>query len=196
MRVQFDLRPASVLEKERKKTSFSLTRIGAIVSLLFFFPINLACIGWMTMKVFSMKSEVERERNEVESMEGEKIALEAEIQRLQTQEAVYVNTLKIMQDDLPTLEVLSAFEDHMDYGMGLNSLRFSKSIAEGTPVTVDATAATEEQIIRLYDGLMSSGVFVTGAMSNSRRDDATGRVSFTLNLTAFPIGQIKTSGAR
>jgi hypothetical protein len=69
-------------------------------------------------------------------------------------------------------------------------LRFGTSAATGTPVTVDATAATEEQIIKLYDGLMGSGVFSTGSMSTSKRDDRTGRVSFTLNLTALPIGQI------
>jgi hypothetical protein len=146
--------------------------------------------------MLSMQADIEDKRNEVESMEGEKMALDAEIQRLRAQEAVYANTLKIMQDDLPTLEVLNAFEEHMDYGMGLNSLRFGNPVAGGTPVAVDATAATEEQIIRLYDGLMSSGVFSAGAMSNSRRDDRTGRVSFTLNLTALPIGQIKSPGVQ
>ena len=196
MRVQFDLRPPSLLEKERKRTSFNLTRLAAIGLLLFFFPISLACIVWMTINMFSMESEIEKKSGEVENMEREKMALEVEIQRLRNQEPVYANTLKIMQDDLPTLEVLNAFEEHMSHGMGLNSLRFAQPIAEGTPVPVDATAATEEQIIRLYDGLMSSGVFVTGAMSNSRRDDTTGRVSFTLNLTAFPIGQIKSSGLK
>ncbi|MDR1979461.1 MAG: hypothetical protein LBQ42_12070 [Synergistaceae bacterium] len=196
MRVQFDLRPANLLEKERKRTSFNLTRVLAIILLLLFFTSSIAYIGVMTWNMLSMQADIEDKRNEVESMEGEKMALDAEIQRLRAQEAVYANTLKIMQDDLPTLEVLNAFEEHMDYGMGLNSLRFGNPVAGGTPVAVDATAATEEQIIRLYDGLMSSGVFSAGAMSNSRRDDRTGRVSFTLNLTALPIGQIKSPGVQ
>ncbi|MDR1621074.1 MAG: hypothetical protein LBS00_01725 [Synergistaceae bacterium] len=196
MRVQFDLRPASVLEKERKKTSFNLTRTLVMVLLPIFVIANLAYIGLMTMNMFTMQGELEDKRYEVESLEGERMALEAEIQRLKAQEAVYVNTLKIMQDDLPTLEVLNAFEQHMEYGMGLDSLRFANPVAGGTPVAVAATAATEEQIIRLYDGLMSSGVFAAGTMSNSKRDDRTGRVSFTLNLTALPIGQIKAFDAR
>jgi hypothetical protein len=146
----------------------------------------------MTMNMFSMQSKNEEKRNDVEGMEIERRALEAEVQRLKAREAVYVNTLKIMQDDLPTLEVLNAFEEHMEYGMGLNSLRFANPAAGRMPVVVDATAATEEQIIRLYDGLMSSGVFASGSMSNSRRDDRTGRVSFTMNLVTVPIAQIKT----
>jgi hypothetical protein len=148
----------------------------------------------MTVNMFSQQAVIEEKRNEVENMEMESRALQAEIQRLRAQETMYASTLKIMQDDLPTLEVLNAFENNMDYGMGLNSLRFGNPAAAGTPVTVDASAAAEEQIIRLYDGLMGSGVFASGAMSNSRRDDRTGRVSFTLNLIARPIGQIQSPG--
>ncbi|MDR2179896.1 MAG: hypothetical protein LBP21_06285 [Synergistaceae bacterium] len=193
MRVQFDLRPATLLEKERKRTSFNLMRTLAIILLLLFFPSTMGYIGWMAWNILSMRGDVEDKRNEVENMEGEKTALEGEIRRLQAQEAMYASTLKIMQDDLPTLEVLNAFEKHMVRRMGLNTLRFGNTTPTGTTVTVDATAATEEQIINLYAGLMSSGVFASGSMSNSKRDDKTGRVSFTLNLTALPIGQIKPS---
>jgi hypothetical protein len=175
-------------------TSFNLTRFLASVLLAFFVVISGAYIGLMTVNMFSLQSDVEDKRNEVENMEGERTALEAEIRRLRAQEAVYATTLKIMQDDLPTLEVLNAFEEHMDYGMGLRSLRFGNSGAAGTGVTVDATAAVEEQIIRLSDGLLGSGVFAAVNMTNSRRDDRTGRISFTLNLTALPIGQIQASG--
>ena len=193
MRVQFDLRPATLLEKERKKTSFNLIRTLAILLLILFFVSSGAYIGLMTWNMFSLRDSVDNKRDEVESMEGQKMALEAELRRLAAQEAVYACTLKIMQDDLPTLEVLSAFEDHMAYGMGLNTLRFGNTAAGGTPVTVDSTAAREDQIIDLYDGLMGSGVFAptSTGMTNSKRDDRTGRVSFTLNLVAFPIGQIK-----
>jgi hypothetical protein len=168
-------------------------RTLAIILLLLFFPSTMGYIGWMAWNILSMRGDVEDKRNEVENMEGEKTALEGEIRRLQAQEAMYASTLKIMQDDLPTLEVLNAFEKHMVRRMGLNTLRFGNTTPTGTTVTVDATAATEEQIINLYAGLMSSGVFASGSMSNSKRDDKTGRVSFTLNLTALPIGQIKPS---
>jgi hypothetical protein len=146
--------------------------------------------------MFSLRESVENKSYDVGNMERQKMDLEAEIGRLKAQEAVYASTLKIMQDDLPTLEVLSAFEDHMQEKMGLNTLQFGNSSAEGTPVTVDATAATEEQIIDLYDGLMKSGVFAPASkgMTSSKRDDRTGRVSFTLSLVALPIGQIKLSG--
>jgi cell division protein FtsL len=194
MRVQFDLRPTSLLEKERKRTSFNPMRILVTLLLLVFFASSGAYIVLMTLNMFSLRTSVEEKTYEVENKEGQKAALEAEIRRLAAQEAVYASTLKIMQDDLPTLEVLNAFEEHMDYGMGLNTLRFGNSAPGGTPVTVDATSATEAQIIALYDGLMGSGVFTpaSAGMTNSRRDDRTGRVSFTLSLVAFPIGQIRS----
>ena len=108
---------------------------------------------------------------------------------MQDRERVFTNTLKIMQDDLPTLEVLNALETYMEPGMGLNSLRCT-----GSPnmAVVIATAAAEDQIINFTNGLSGCGVFSAVAMPVSTRDERTGRVTFTLNLSVLPIGQIKT----
>jgi hypothetical protein len=154
-------------------------------------------IGVMTKAMFDLQSDIEMAANEVENMEGSRMALEAEINRLREQEKMYANTLKIMQDDLPTLEVLNAFEEHMTYGMGLNTLRFTTPAqGGGTTAVLEATAATEDQITELSDNLKACGVFSSVTMPISRRDERTGRVSFTLNLVALPIGQINPSGNR
>jgi cell division protein FtsB len=180
------------LEKERKKTAFNLTRLLASLLLLFFVGSSVFYIGIMTLKMFSLREEIELKESQVSDLETGRRSLEAEINRLKAQEKVFADTLQIMQDDLPTLEVLNALETCMDYGMGLNSLR----LATGQVAVVEATAVTEEQIIQLTDGLTGSGVFSAVTMPTSRRDDKTGRVSFTLNLTLLPIGQIKSSVAR
>jgi cell division protein FtsL len=193
MRVQFDLRPASLLEKERKRTSFNVIRILAFVLLAVFLLTTGGYIGWMTTQMINLQSNIDDLLGNVENMEGERMALAAEINRLREQERTYANTLKIMQDDLPTLEVLNAFEENMAYGLGLNAFRFTNPAqGGGTMAVLDATAATEEQITLLSDKLKECGVFSDVNMPTSRRDERTGRVSFTMNLVALPIGQIKS----
>ena len=197
MRVQFDLRTATLLEKERKKTSFNLIRTLAILLLFLFFVSSGAYIGLMAWNMVSLIDSVDNKRDEVESMEGQKMALEAEIVRLKGQEAVYASTLKIMQDDLPTIEALNALENNVDYGMRLESVKFAVGQPSGASslLTVEASAATEDQIVQFSDGLTESGVFSQVRMPSSKLDEKTGRVSFTLTLSLLPIGQINT-GAR
>ncbi len=198
MRVQFDLRPVSLLERERKQRSFNITRLLAMLLFLIFLGSSSFYVVTMTLKVISLKEEIDIKEGEVSGLEGSKQALEAEIRRLKDKEKVFADTLKIMQDDLPTLEVLNALEVNMIYGMAVNSLKFNPGRAAGAAnsAVLDATAATEEQIIEFTNGLTSSGVFSGVAMPTSKRDEKTGRVSFALNLELRPIGQINPSSGR
>ncbi len=198
MRVQFDLRPVSLLEKERKKRGFNVVRLLAMILLLVFLAGSIFYIATVSIKVMGLQGEIEMKESEVTSLESGQRALEAEIKRLKAEEKVYADTLKIMQDDLPTLEVLNALEANMAPGMAANTLRFTPPrVAGGSNTAVlDATAAAEDQIIELTNGLSSSGVFSGVTMPTSKRDDKTGRVAFTLNLDLRPIGQIKSSSAK
>ena len=179
MRVQFDLRPVTMLERERKKTTFNATRLVAFI-LMIIFAVSNGFYMWMAFQNMMRLNDAIEEKN----------ALEAEVGRLRRQEAEYAATLKIMQDDLPTLEVLNALERGLEPGMGLNTLRLSPT-PQGTVATLDATAASDEQTVQFSTSLTSSGVFSAVSMPNSRLDDRTQRVSFTMSLTLLPIGQIK-----
>lgn len=190
MRVQFDLRPAGMLEKERKKSTFNFVRLMAVVLFILFLVANGFYIGTMTLKLMNLSSEIEMKEDEVNGLESSKQALEMEIKRLKDKEKVFVNTLKIMQDDLPILEVLNELENYMPLGLTANSIKFSIGTGGVAMAVVDASAATEEQIIQLTTGLSGSGVFSSVVMPTSTRDEKTGRVSFTLNLTLRPIGQL------
>lgn len=198
MRVQFDLRPVSLLEKERKKRGFNLTRLLAMVLLLVFLATSIFYIATVTLKVMELQSEIEMKEGEVTALEGSQRALEAEINRLKAEEKIYADTLKIMQDDLPTLEVLNALDMNMSDGMAVSRLVFSPSRTAGGPSTavLEATSSAEDQIIELTNGLSSSGVFSGVAMPTSKKDDKTGRVTFTLNLVLRPIGQIKSDSTQ
>lgn len=193
MRVQFDLRPESVMEKERKKTSFNPMRLVVTLLLLVFIASSGYFIATMTLKMLDLKDLIESKEIEVSTLETQRSQLDAEIRRLQEREKVFTSTLKIMQDDLPTLEVLNALENNLEFGMGLNTLKCSAGNPSSAVLT--ATAAEESQIIHFTDGLSRCGVFSAVAMPSSTRDDKTGRVTFILNLSILPIGQIK-AGSR
>ncbi|NLL37120.1 MAG: hypothetical protein GX256_06325 [Fretibacterium sp.] len=192
MRVRFDLRPAEFVERERKQRSFNPVRLLAVLLLLFFL---LSTGFYVTSAIFetrALRSEIELCLDEVSGLEASQAALLAEIARLKKQEAQFAKTLEIMQSEPPTLEVLNAIETHMDYGMGVNSIRFSQ--ASGTDsvsytATVDATAVSEEQIISLTNGLGGDALFFSVTMPSSKRDEKTGRVSFALSLVLRPFGQ-------
>ncbi|MDR1379773.1 MAG: hypothetical protein LBJ36_12090 [Synergistaceae bacterium] len=164
--------------------------------LLFVFVVStVGYITWTIREIFKLQEKLDEELSEVERMEDEQMALAAEISRLRQQEQTYANTLKIMQDDLPTLEVLNAFGDDIQEGMGLNTFRFTNPAqGGGTMAVLDATAAKEEDITALSNSLQTCGVFSSVTIPTIRRDEKTGRVSFTLNLVALPIGQINSSG--
>lgn len=200
MRVRFDLRPAEYLERERKRHSFSFVRLFAVLLLLSF----LASSGFYIVTAFletqALQSDIEIFEGEVADLETSQTALTAEITRLRARETQFRKTLDIMQSEPPTLEVLNALETHMERGMGVNTVRFVSGTGQDKAIfytaTVDATAATEEQIIALTDGLSGSGLFSAVTMPSTKKDEQTGRVSFTLTLVARPFGQGLAEGGR
>lgn len=209
MRVQFDLRPAEYLEIERKRSSFNPIRLLAILLMFAFFA---TCIGYLAMAFLetqALQSEIEDREAMIADLEADQNNLTAEINRLKNRETQFIKTLRIMQSEPPTLEVLNALETHMDAGMGLKSVRFTPANAGNRGrntssnetiaynATVEASAVTEDQIVSLTNGLSGSGVFSGVTMPSSERrqdrDDTTERVHFSLLLNARPLGQIQVS---
>ena len=195
MRLQFDLRPAEYLEIERKRTSFNPIRLLAILLLFAFLAICGAYIAFAFMEVQTLSDEIEERQTMVDALEAQQRSLTAEINRLKNRETEFTKTLRIMQNEPATLEVLNAIETHLHQGMGLNSIRFVPVTTRGSDsvsynATVEATALTEEQIIAMTDGLSGSGVFSGVTMPSSQRDEAAGRVNFNLLLNVRPLGEI------
>jgi cell division protein FtsB len=189
--MQFDLRPVELLQKEIKKQSFSLMRLLVTLLFLFFVGSSGFYLATMTLKAIGLKEEIEYKQLEVDDLETSQRSLEAEIRRLQEREKVFSETLKIMQDDLPTIEAFNALESNTEYGMRLESVKFAAGQTGGAnTLTVDASAATEDQIVQFTDGLTESGVFSQVRMPSSKLDEGTGRVAFTLVLSLLNIGQI------
>ncbi|MDR2175501.1 MAG: hypothetical protein LBO82_06145 [Synergistaceae bacterium] len=194
MKMQFDLRPADLIKRESKKRSFNLTRLLVMLLLLLFLGSTGFYLAAATLSLLALRDSVEYKQSEVNRMETSKTALEAEIRRLQQREKVFTETLKIMQDDLPTLEIFEALETCTEPGMRISDLRYA---AGASPtVILNAAADTDEQTTLFRIGLENSGVFSRVTMPTSKLDERTRKVQFTLNLTLLPIGQIKTPGAR
>lgn len=200
MRVQFDLRPAEYLERERKRHSFNFVRLLAVLLLLAFFASSGYYIVSAFLETQDLQSQIEMAEGVIADLEASQTALTAEIARLKEQEGQFRKTLEIMQSESPILEVLNALEAHMERGVGASSVRFVPGTREDKTVfytvAVDASAATEDQIIALTDGLSGSGLFSTVTMPSTKKDERTGRVSFTLTLVARPFGQGVPEGGR
>ena len=128
-----------------------------------------------------LQSQIEIAEGEIADLEVSRTALTAEIARLKEQEGQFRKTLEIMQSESPILEVLNALEAHMERGVGANSIRFVSGAREDKTVfytvTVDASAATEEQIIALTDGLSGNELFSTVTMPSTKKDEKTGTAS-------------------
>ena len=193
MKTQFDLRPADLMKKESKKRSFNLMRL--LVSLLFLLFLCSAGFYLVTtaFSMLALKDSVEYKQSEVQRLEASRIALEAEIKRLQQTEKVFTDTLKIMQDDLPTLEFFEALEICAEPGMKISDVRYTAG--KEPLVILNAAADTDEQTTVFRIGLENSGVFSKVTMPTSKLDEKTQKVQFTLNLTLLPIGQINVSAA-
>jgi len=194
MKVQFDLRPIGMLEKERKQKSFNLTRTIAVLLMAAFFATSIGYLVVMTFQRLALQDTVFENDSIVSSLEAEKTVLQRQVTELRAREKVFSDTLNIMQDDLPTIEVLNALESNIDeYGIGLDTLRFVVGNAAGITNVVEVTglAATDKQIIDYSDRLRASGVFTDVLLPVTTLNESTGLISFTLRMPYLPIGQIQ-----
>jgi hypothetical protein len=161
-----------------------------------FFLASVGYIVMMTIQRFGLQDQVLQRESLVARLGTERAALQARVAELRARERVFSETLRIMQDDLPTLEVMNALETNMDeFGIGLETLRFIpgrtvRNVREPDVVEVVGTVATDRQIIDFSDRLRGSGVFSGVTLPITRLNEQTGRVSFTLRMPYYPIGQI------
>jgi Tfp pilus assembly protein PilN len=190
MKMRFDLRPAELTRKESGKKSFN--PMFFLMALLFalFLGGSVFYIATTAVAVLSLGESVSYKQTEVSRLQAGKAALEAEIKRLQEREKVFAETLRIMQDDLPSLEIFEAVDACAPSGLKISELKFTAG--ESPLVTLNATANTDEQITRFRIELEGSGVFSRVTMPASKLDERTRKVAFTLNMVPLSIGQITT----
>ena len=199
MKAQFDLRPSGMLAKERKQKSFNLTRLIAVLLVLAFFASTGGYIVMMGMNSFRLQKAVQAKREAAAGLRRRKSDLEKQVTELKAKEKVFIDTLQIMQEDLPTIEVLNALETEMDdYGIAFTSLKFvfGRAAARGREKEPDVVELTglvtlDTQVVDFSERLRSAGVFSDVLLTATTRDERTGLVSFTLRMPYLPIGQIQ-----
>lgn len=181
MRVRFDLRPEEFAERERRRRSFSLTRL---ISLLLLALFVLVCVRSTALNLL----EVWRLREGTEALEGDAVALEAkraaliqDLSRLQQRERRAAKRLEALHD-LPSLEVLSALEANMVPGMKLKSIQFLPGEALVTAVATEAGGP-----LSLTESLSRGGGFSDVRLTASQ--GTLGGVEFTLSLLYPPIAE-------
>jgi len=193
MRVQFDLRPAGMVEKERKQRGFNLTRLVAIVLMMAFFISSGFYIVSITLESFIIQDAIELRRGMVSGLQAQRVDLERQVSALRAEERVFADALRIMNDDLPSIEVMHALEANMDpHGIGFNTMRFSVAAGRNI-VEVTGLVASDRQIIDFSDRLRGTGVFYDVLLPVTTLNEATGMISFTLRMPVRSIGEIVMS---
>ncbi|MCL2009909.1 MAG: hypothetical protein FWG71_05110 [Synergistaceae bacterium] len=196
MKVRFDLRPAGLIEKERQKKKFNFMKVIAVFLMGMFFLASGGYIVVMTLNLLMLRDEVQTRENLVSGLDMERANLNRQVTELRAQERVFIETLRIMNEDMPTIEVLNALESNMDiYGIGFNTLKFTqgreaRGVKEPDMVELTGLVASDKQIVDYSDRLRTSGVFNDVRLPVTTLNERTGMISYTLQMPVKEIGDI------
>lgn len=183
--VRFDFRPIDLITPPRPKTR------KLFLLLFFLFMMFVSSVGYAVFtavkEIISVRADVIELTNSVDNLEGVKINLIAEVERMKKQEAAYASGLSVMSNELPTIEILGAIDRSLPAGITLNTIKIDAKL-----VSLAGVAASEEIIVEATRNLLNSGAFSTAQVPIATRG-ATERdgIRFTLTLTPLPIGEVK-----
>jgi len=176
-------------EKERKKTG-NISRL--VVALLAFalFASTIAYIAIMFMDTIYLQDRIGTAQAEVTSLRQQNSELTGQVNALRARENVFVDALRIMNDDFPTIEVLEALKINMDYfGIGFDTLRFF-TVAERNVVEVTGQVASDRQLIDFTNRLRFSRVFSDVFLPQIPKQEFSGMIWFTIRMPVRAIGEI------
>lgn len=124
--------------------------------------------------------------NDVENLNSVKIKLQSELSRLSQQEAVYVSSLGIMQQELPTIEVLDSIDRSLIKGVTLNTLALTQ-----LDLRLNGVANAEDSVVEAARNLLDSGTFSTAQVPVvSRTGSGPEGLKFSLSLAPLKIVEV------
>ena len=176
-----DLRPVEFVELEKRRYSFNINRIilwGLIVT---FLMLSIGTISFTFACIRDLNEKISLMRESVQDLSPQRDALTRQNAELERQNAQNERILKFLQEDMPTLEVMSELEINGGHGVKFDSAFFSKGNAGGWSITLDGKAEDEARVLAMTEGLKRGGKFSSVMLPVSQQDQ-TGRVSFRLIL--------------
>jgi len=182
--VKLDLRPESEKNVRPPKTR----KIGLLMFCMLLIFTGVVCFVWFSMVVdiMSLNTNISSLNERNDEYRTIKVKLEAELRRLAQQEAVYVSSLSIMHQDLPTIEVFDSIDRSLARGVTLVSMTLSQP-----ELKLNGVANTEDNIVTTTRSLLDSGTFSTAQVPVVNRTDMGPEgLRFTLSLAPLEIGRV------
>lgn len=179
MIVKFDFRPESLINPPvpRTRKLFML-----MFSLLLTFLGVAGYASFVAGKDYvSLQNSVTALTTRVAHFDAVKAGLVAEIERLQKREALYVSSLNIMNQELPSIEILHAIDRSLPEGVSLSGLTI-----KADNVNLSGASGSEENIVRTTRNLLGSGAFSMAQVPVANRT-GNNRDGIRFNLTLSPL---------
>jgi len=187
MIVKIDLRPEKA---PRKKVNLGgVGRIFALLVVLMFIAVSAVTMTFAGLKYQYMKSSINTIQNDIERLQVQDIRLGEELERLQAEENNYSEALKLLEEELPTLEFLTLLENAQPEGVWLETIQ----VKPGT-VSLKGKAWEENDVVIFAKALLDNRlVYDVGFPETSRGrpgPDGMSIVDFRFNCLIVAITDI------
>ncbi|MDR1741363.1 MAG: hypothetical protein LBR38_05900 [Synergistaceae bacterium] len=155
---------------------------GRMKAFFAFVGVSVFFIFIVAMRMLSISGAIASAKVEAETLAAQRTALAAEVAKFTGEANDLMRTLKVMRDDLPTIEVFDALDSAAsEGGVVLLSAAFNSDRGEQVPhVEIWAYTASNGSVTRFKDALERSGVFRGVAISER------GAESFKVSLSVKP----------
>ena len=183
MIVKLDLRPESIKNVKPPKTR----KIWLFMVCMFMVFGSAVSYAWFVMAkdILFLQGKIRDLSHQVSNLNTVRTGLRTELARLDRQEQVYVSSLSIMQEELPTIEVFNAIERSLVSGVTLNSLALSDK-----NLKLDGVANTEDNIVQTARSLLDRGTFSHAQVPVvTRTGTGPEGLNFSLSLAPLSIGE-------
>jgi Tfp pilus assembly protein PilN len=135
--------------------------------------------------IYFLKNGIKDLQKDIAAELKTKNELQVELGRLTKQEAVYSQSLSIMQQELPTIEIFDAIDKSTVRGVILTSMVLNQK-----ELKVVGVANTEDNIVTTIRNLLDSEAFSIAQVPVVTRENMGPEgLKFTLSLAPKPIGE-------
>lgn len=190
MNVKIDLRPDK--QAKPKVSTVGFSKYIAVLLILAFVVVSGLTLVYGALKSHYMKAEILQTEKSISRLTTQNTRIVEELNRLQGQEKIYTDALKLLQDELPTIEFLSLLEQNLPVGVWLNSINIKRG-----SVSLKGNAYGENDVVLFARGLLESELVMSVSFPDTRRGkekDGIPMVDFSFTCQIRDIAQIPTSG--
>ena len=184
MIVKLDLRPDSVKNVKPPKTR----KVWLFMVCMFLVFGAAVAYSWFVMAkdILFLQGKISDLSHQIGNLNNIRAGLMAELTRLDRQEQVYASSLSIMQQELPTIEILNSIEVAIVRGVILNSLSLSDA-----NLKLDGVANIEDNIVQTARNLLDSGTFSQAQVPIVTRENMGPEgLRFSLSLAPMAIEEV------